>query len=323
MIISIIHTMNLQTLDLNLLLVFEALMDERNVTRASKLIGLSQPAMSNALSRLRRIFDDPLLERKPGGMTPTPRALALVVPVRGALAQLRAALEATPAFDPAVSNRTFHILANDYVDTLLLPSLIARVRKQAGEVALRVYRTQSLFDPPPTNALADTFDFAVGFFPDVLALDARLRSAILWEDQNVCIVSASHPTIRRRLTLRHYTEAGHVAVFYKTEGPGLIDTLLAQQSLARRQTVLVPHFASVPYAVAASDLIATVPERLAMRYRHLKLRVFPAPIAIPPFRLTMLWHERREADPAHAWLHRVFVEAAAQLDLLSRSKQYV
>ena len=142
--------MNLRAIDLNLLLVFEALMDERNVTRASRRIGLSQPAMSNALARLRRVFDDPLLERTPEGMTPTPTALALVVPVRAALAQLRAALEETPAFDPAVSNRTFHILANDYVDTLLLPSLVARLRKQSGAVALRVYRTQSLFDPPST-----------------------------------------------------------------------------------------------------------------------------------------------------------------------------
>src|SRR5215208_8195750 len=140
--------MNLQSIDLNLLLVFESLMDERNVTRAARRIGLSQPAMSNALTRLRRTFDDPLLVRTSEGMSPTPAAHALIGPVRAALAGLRAALEDKPAFDPAASKRKFHLLANDYAEIMLLAPVITSLRAKADEISLRVHRSTSVFQPP-------------------------------------------------------------------------------------------------------------------------------------------------------------------------------
>ncbi len=247
--------MNLQTIDLNLLLVFEALMDERNVTRAAKRVGLSQPAMSNALGRLRRAFDDPVLVRTPDGMVPTPRAQALIVPVRAALAQLRGALEERPAFNPAASQRIFHLLANDYVELLLLPQVSAELQQQAQEVKLHVYRPRNLFYPPTAIDLADSFDLALGFFPDALTLESGIRSTVLWEEKNVCIARVNHPAIRAEITLQQYAAAQHVAVFYKAHGTGLIDTLLEQQGLTRHVALLVPHFASTPFIVAASDLI--------------------------------------------------------------------
>lgn len=303
--------MNLQAIDLNLLVVFEALMEERSVTRAAHRVGLSQPALSNALARLRRTFDDPLLRRTPEGMVPTPLAESLIAPVRAALAGLRSALEETPAFDPAHSERTFHLLANDYVESLLLAPLLARLGSEAPRIGLRLARPRSLFDAPPATALADAFDLALGFFPDSLSLDPSLRSQVLWEDRHVCIARNGHPQIRRRLSLEQYAAARHVAVFYKAQGPGLIDTLLAQQNLARRQAIFVPHFSSVPPIVAASDLIATVPERLARLYKHLRLQVLASPLPIPPFRLRMLWHGRREADRALAYLRALISEVAA------------
>jgi DNA-binding transcriptional LysR family regulator len=306
--------MNLQSIDLNLLLVFESLMNERNVTRAAKRIGLSQPAMSNALTRLRRTFDDPLLVRTSEGMRPTPAAQALIGPVRAALAALRAALEEKPAFDPAASKRKYHMLANDYAEILLIAPMLAALRAKAEEVSLRIHRSASVFQPPTPAQLADSFDFAIGFFPDILALDASVHSELLWEESNVCIVSANHPTIQGKLSLRQYAAARHIAVFYKTEGPGVIDTLLAQKGLARRSQIQVPHFASVPFMVACSDLIATVPERIAFRFsKSLKLQVLPVPITMPPFRLAMLWHERIHADPAHVWMRRLISETAARL----------
>src|SRR5262245_50335090 len=226
MVISGIQCMNLQAIDLNLLLVFEALMDERNVTRAAKRVGLSQPAMSNALARLRRTFDDPVLVRTPDGMLPTPRAQALILPVRAALAQLRGALEERPAFDPAASQRIFHLLANDYVELLLLPQVSAELQQQAQEVKLHVYRTRTLFHPTIAIDLADSFDLALGFFPDALTLESGIRSAMLWEEQNVCIARAEHPAISGKITLPQYAAAQHVAVFYKAQGAGLIDALL-------------------------------------------------------------------------------------------------
>ncbi|HJQ26934.1 MAG TPA: LysR family transcriptional regulator [Blastocatellia bacterium] len=306
--------MNLQSLDLNLLLAFEALMIERNVTRAARRLNLSQPAMSNALARLRRTFDDPLLLRTREGLKPTPLAQSLLAPVAAALSQLRAALEKKPAFDPTVSQRTFRLLANDYVEILLLPALLHKLHAAAPTVTIRVDRSSNLFQPPPPAALASLHDLALGFFPDALSLESSTHSEFLWQEKNVCIARRAHASIRGRLTLKQYAAASHVAVFYKSDGPGVIDTILAQHGYARRVAAFVPHFAGVPFIVASSDLIATVPERLAaLLAPMLMLQVLPAPVAIPPFRLAMLWHERNDRDAAHSWLRHLLVETAMEL----------
>ncbi|MCI0349051.1 MAG: LysR family transcriptional regulator, partial [Acidobacteriales bacterium] len=280
---------------------------------AAARVGLSQPAMSNALARLRRTFDDSLLVRTPDGMIPTPLAQSMIISVRAALAQLRAALEEKPAFDPSESKRTFHLLANDYAEMVLLSPLLAHLCVRASEIGLHIYRPGGLFQPPSPAALADSFDLALGFFPDALALDPSIHSELLWEEKNVCILRAKHPVIRGAISLKQYAAAHHVAVFYKSQGPGLIDSLLEQRGYSRRQTVLVPHFASVPFMVAATDLIATVPELLPRQFGILKLQVMPVPLAIPPFRLTMLWHERVDRDPAHVWFRGMIAEAAERI----------
>lgn len=302
-------------MDLNLLLVFEAVVEERNVSRAAKRVGLSQPAMSNAIARLRRTFDDPLFLRTPEGMSPTPKAQTLIGPVRSALEQLRALFEKRAAFTPSDSERMFHLLTNDYVELLLLAPLTRLLRGHATRIRLRVQRSQNVFEPPTPNSLVESHDLAIGFFPDALTLDTRVRSELLWEEPNVCIARAAHPKLRDRLTLRQYADAEHVAVFYKKQGPGVIDTLLAQKGYARRTAVVVPHFTSVPFIVAETDFIATVPERLARKFaRPLKLQILPAPVEIPPLRLTLLWHERFHADPAHQWLRERITEIAAADD---------
>lgn len=312
--------MNLQSIDLNLLVAFEVLMEERNVTRAARRVGLSQPAMSNALTRLRRTFDDPLLVRTPSGMSPTPAAQALIEPVRGSLSQLRGALETKPAFDPAASKRAFQVLTSDYVEVVLLAPIAGALRKQAGGVSIRVHRPPNVFQPPSRTSLSDSFDLAIGFFPDALSLDASVRSEVLFEEDNVCIASATHPSIKSRISIRQYASARHAAVFYKAEGPGVIDTILAQKGLTRPLAVIAPHFASVPFIVAESDLIATVPRRLAARFsKALKLQVLPIPFTMPPFRLTMLWHERVDSDPAHAWLRGLIMETAKNLGRRSKA----
>jgi DNA-binding transcriptional LysR family regulator len=307
--------MNIRSLDLNLLLAFESLMIEGNVTRAARRSGLSQPAMSNALGRLRRAFDDPLLVRTPEGMKPTPVAQSLIVPVRAALDGLRAVLEEKPAFDAAVSHRTFRLLANDYAEIVLLAPLIQHLHSEASGVRLRVERPRSLFQPPASSSLAGSFDLAIGFFPDALSLETNLRSELLWEENNLCIVRQGHPVIRGKLSLKQYVAAHHVAVFYKSEGTGIIDSLLEQKGHSRSTVVLVPHFASVGFMVAASDLIATVPERLATRFRkHFKLQVLPLPLMMPRFRTMMLWHERSHTDPAHIWLRQLIAGQAGKLN---------
>lgn len=301
-----IHGMNIQSIDLNLLVALEALLEERHVTRAAKRIGLSQPAMSNALNRLRQTFNDPLLVRAATGMEPTPLAQTLLVPVRSALAQLREVFEEGQGFDPSVSERTFHLLANDYAEIVWLPAVLRKLRRTARSIHLRVQRPAAIFEPPSVADLATSFDLAIGFYPDALALDRRLHSHLLWEDRNVCLAAASHPVIRGKISLKQYTAADHAALFYQSAGPGLIDTLLAQQGMTRRIACRVPHFTSLPYLVSRTDLIATAPERLARMFKNeLKLQVLPVPLKLPPFRLTLLWHERHLTEPAHRWLRKL------------------
>jgi DNA-binding transcriptional LysR family regulator len=304
--------MNIKSFDLNLLLAFESLMIERNVTRAARRSGLSQPAMSNALGRLRRVFDDPLLLRTRDGMKPTPVAHSLMAPVQAALEGLRSALEERPAFDAAASRRTFHLLANDYAEIVVLAPMLSELQANAGGLTLKIDRVGNLFQPPAPSSLADLYDLALGFFPEMPSLDPSLRSDLLWEERNVCIARAGHASIRGKLSLRQYATAHHAVVFYKSEGPGVIDTLLQQKGLSRRSMVLVPHFASAAFMVAASDVIATIPERLARQLKKgLNLQVLDIPLAIPPFRLMMLWHARGDVDPAHAWLRRLISATAA------------
>jgi DNA-binding transcriptional LysR family regulator len=314
MMMTTIHSMNLQSIDLNLLVVLEALVEECNVTRAAKRIGLSQPAVSNALARLRRTFDDPLLVRTAEGMAPTPAAQALIIPVRLALTQLREALEEKAVFDPTATERTFHLLTSDYAEIILIAPLLQTLRVNAGSLKLRIQRPRSVFEPPSTSSLADSFDLAVGFYPDALSLDVRLHSRLLWEEENVCLVSAKHPTIQGKLSLKQFAEAEHVALFYKPQGPGVVDTLLMQKGYTRRIAVQSPHFASLPFLVSGTDLIATVPERIARQFaRQLKLQVLPVPLDLPAFRLTLLWHQRHHSDPAHRWLRQALVETATNL----------
>ncbi|MFY9557155.1 MAG: LysR substrate-binding domain-containing protein, partial [Blastocatellia bacterium] len=231
-----------------------------------------------------------------------------------ALTQLRAALEEKPSFDAGASKRTFHVLTSDYAEIILLAPLVGKLRDEAGGVSIHVHRPQNVFQPPSRTALSDSFDLAIGFFPDALSLDASARSQVLFQEENVCIASANHRSIRGKISIRQYAAARHAAVFYKSEGPGIIDTVLAQKGLSRHLTVLAPHFASVPFIVAESDLIATVPRRLALRFsKPLKLQVLHIPFAIPPFRLTMLWHERVDSDPAHAWLRGLVAGVARRL----------
>ncbi len=295
--------MNLASLDLNLLLAFEALAEERSVTRAAKRVGLSQPAMSNALARLRAALGDPLFVRAARGIQPTPRAQQLAGPVRAALAQLRAALDQKPAFDPASSSRSFTIATTDYGEFLLMGPLARLVSAEAAGVTLVVRRLERIFVPPEQELQAGALDAAIGFFPDSTALRPDTYARALAEERNVCIARRGHPRIRQRLTLEQYAAAGHAGIFYASEGPGLVDNLLAARNLRRRLVVQAPHFVTVPYIVAASDLVATLPERLALAFRrHLPLSVFNLPLPLPTFTLRLVWHQRTHDDPAHQWL---------------------
>jgi DNA-binding transcriptional LysR family regulator len=299
-------------MNLNLLVAFEALLEERSVSRAASRIGLSQPAMSNALARLREAFGDPLFLRAARGVTPTARAAELAAPVRAGLAHLRAAVEGQAGFDPSASTRTFRLAMTDYAELLLLGPLLRRVHQAAPGVQVLIRRLDGIFTAPETELRAGTLDAAIGFFPDASALDSSTRVLDLLEEGNVCVARRNHPLMRRRLTAERFAAAASVAVFYRADHRGLIDSVLAGQGLSRRLQATTPHFLAVPYLVAASDLVACVPAGLALRFRQrLALEVRKLPFSLPKFHHRLAWHEQVDGDAAHRWLRELIAEAVS------------
>lgn len=296
--------MKLESLDMNLLLAFDALASERSVTRAAGKVGLSQPAMSNALSRLRRMFDDPLFERSSGRMQPTARARQLAGPVGEALSMLREALEPRPGFLPTESNREFTIATNDYAEAVLLPPLVRELQRAAPSVSLRTTRNTMLFSPPVDCLESGAIDLAFGFFGDRVPPRHGLLTKELFEERFVCITRHGHPRVRASLTLAAFLGTPQVRVIYTgEERSGIIDATLRGRGLSRRVALTVPHLATIPPIVAGTDLLGIVPERLARAVAPAhRLRIQPVPVRLAPFPVVLAWHERNQFDPAHVWL---------------------
>lgn len=296
--------MNISGIDLNLLLAFEALIDERNVGRAAKRVGLSQPAFSNAIGRLRSRLGDSLFVRTAQGMLPTPRAERLADPIRSALAQLRQTFEAPYSFDPSVSSQRFRVGLSDDVELRLVP-LLARAML-SGDLQMQTRRLDWLFTVPEAELRNGTFDLAIGYFPDARYLAPDLVMEPLSEENNVVIARRGHSMWKGKLTLDRFTRLDHAAVIYRNQVWGLIDNELASRGLRRRLKLALPHCLSVLHAVAANDLVACIQESVVERFgQGLNLTSCPEPLGLPPFVLRMVWHRQRDNDPSHLWLREL------------------
>ena len=305
--------MNLASLNLNLLLAFEALFDERNVTRAASRVGLTQPAMSNALNRLRAAFDDPLFRRVPGGVAPTARAQAMAPAIRAGLAQFRSAISERTEFHPESANLSFRVAMSDYAEWILVGRLIAHLQRAAPGIQIVVRRVERVFLPPEDELAAESLDAAIGFFPEPSALRPGTQSHELWAEDNVCILRRGHPFLRRHLGIRQFAAAQHVANVIRPDTRGFIDDILAGHGLKRKLAVATPHLMMMPSIVAASDLIGVVPRELAVRSRKsAAIEWRGVPIRMPKFHMRMVWRERRADDPAHAWLRAQFILCSAE-----------
>lgn len=299
-------------MDLNLLLVFEALLEERSVTRAAARVGLSQPAASSALSRLRTAFGDPLFRRSATGMSATPRAMQLGGPIRSALSQIRTALAESPGFDPSGSSRSFRIGMTDYAELVFLNRLVSRVLRDAPAVQILVRRLDHIFTPPQSDLQDGVLDFAIGFFPEASALEPDMRLLDLYSEENVCIARKGHSMLRGSLTVRRFAAAGHIGIFYRNEARGLVDTALAGYGMRRKLCVTTPHFYTAAQIVAKSDLIAVVPAGLARRFQKLLgLEVRKLPVRMPPLHLRLLWHQRTTEDAGLNWIRNVIASERA------------
>jgi DNA-binding transcriptional LysR family regulator len=301
-----ITTMNVGDVDLNLLRVFDAVLHERGVTPAAARLGLTQPAVSNALARLRAVFGDALFVRTGAGMDATPFARELAEPVRQALALLESALAHGPGFDPGTSTRAFRFYMSDLGQIEFLPPLVERVQGSAPRVRLEAVALD--VEDISAALAAGALDLAVGFLP---ALGPPVRRQALFRDPYVCLMRADHPAIGKTLTRKKFLEASHALVSYRG-GHRVIEEALERAGLARRIALRVPHFTVVPMVLERSDLILILPLRVARVYeKRGRFKWLPPPVPIPPADVAVHWHERFEADPGNRWLREQLAELFA------------
>jgi DNA-binding transcriptional LysR family regulator len=300
--------MNLSGLDLNLLLVFDALMRERNVTRAGERIGMTQPAVSNALNRLRHTLKDDLFLRGPKGMRPTPRALELAGPVHQALASIESAL-APVQFDAAAATNTVRLAMNDYSASLILPPLARVLEQQAPNMDIRVYDTDNV----DTFKLLDynEIDLAIGYFPEY---PDRFAGVPLFVETYVCVMRRGHPLARSEITLEEFVGAKHLLITLTGEASGFVDRLLKQRGLKRRIAMTANQFLVAPLIIQNSDMIMTLAKRTAEKYADANdLHFVPVPLEPDPIELTLLWHRELSHHPAHEWIRSALVDICKEI----------
>ena len=295
--------------DLNLLRILEALLDEQSVTAAAKKLGVTQSAVSHALARLREEVGDPLLVRTSTGMTATPRAKELREPIRRGLHVLEQALEGGERFAPRAAKRTFTIAMTDQLGVTVLPALLARLAVDAPGVDVRVTPVVRNVERALETAAADVVVSGAFVPPEAPGL-FRQR---LFDEAMVCVVRADHPlaTSDDRITLEDFCAMSHVLVAPRG-GRGVVDEALGARGASRRVAVVVPHFLVAPFLVAESDLVLTVAESVARAFAPvLALRVMDPPVELPRAVYWQLWHERTHDDAAHKWLRGVLAEVSA------------
>lgn len=300
--------LNLRQLDLNLLLVFDALMQEQNLSRAAQRLHLSQPAVSNALTRLRAQLGEQLFKRTAKGMLPTPEAQRLYGPVRQALQLLQTGLKPQAAFDGSAEQR-FCIAMNDYGQAYLLPALLARARQTAPGVTLAVHGDEA--SDIAARLAGGGLDLAVDYIP---LEGADLCYQAFHEEKLMVIGRAGHPAFAKGLTASAYQNSRHVAVHPRGGNNSPLEIVLGSAKVRRRVQLFVPNYLPIPLLVAQSDLLGTVPQYLAERAaRSLALEIAPLPLALPAIQVSMIWHRQQDASPGLAWLRQCIAEAAHTL----------
>lgn len=306
---SNIHHINLAGIDLNLLVVFDALMTEQHVTRAGERLGLSQPATSNALARLRSLMADDLFIRTAAGLRPTPKAITLAHQLRPALQQIQGALLEQPIFDPTQSDRLFTLGMSDYGEFVLLPKLMVMIQTLAPKVNLQIRSgdRQKLLDLLDRGEI----DLLCGVFPEQIPWH---RQQFIFQENYVCICRQGHPSIGTTLSLEEYLKASHLLVSIKEDRVGKVDKLLAKRHLKRHIILSTPHFLTVPFILSQTDLIATLAQRIALTYAEpQQLKILPIPFDLEGFDVCMRWHQSTEKSSDCQWLRSIVMKLAQNI----------
>jgi DNA-binding transcriptional LysR family regulator len=312
--------MNIRNVDLNLLVYLDVLLKERNVTRAAETLGISQPAMSNGLRRLRDLFNDPLLVRTSEGMTPTERAEQLQPVVREVLASIEKAVEPSNEFEAAQADRVFRISVSDYTESTLLPHLMRRLRSEAPNITLDVLTPS---DISYQDVEQGTVDLVINRF-DVLP--QSFHQMTIWRDTFSCLLSDHNP-IRDDFTLDNYLESGHVWVSKTGMGVGVgmepgsgqrlgwVDEALAKLGKERRIRVFTRHYQAAMRLAELRDLVVTLPTKAAaLLTDNPSVVILPPPFDIPEIELKMAWSPLLQHNPAHQWMRRLIADVASTLD---------
>ena len=305
-------------IDLNLLEYLDILLRERNVTRAASHLGLSQPAMSNGLGRLRTLFDDPLLVRTSDGMTPTERALELQPIIREVLARVDKAVQPRAAFEAATAERFFRIMATDYAESTIFPPILQRLREAAPGITLDIMTPS---DVSFLDVQQGRVDMVINRFDSI---PQSFHQKTIWEDDFACLFSVDNP-IRHNFTLDSYLHAQHVWVSKTGMGVGVgmnpddvqrlgwVDEALNRIGKQRRITVFTRHYQAAMLMAEQNDLIATVPAKAAKLQAHNpRVVVEKPPFEIPPIELKMAWSPLLQNNPSHQWMRRLIVEVARE-----------
>jgi DNA-binding transcriptional LysR family regulator len=296
--------MDLKDVDLNLLVVFQQLYTERRVSAVAEHLGLTQPAVSNALSRLRKTLGDELFLRTGRGMEPTPYASQLAEPIAYALAAIRDTLERRLEFDPAESARRFAVAMTDIGEIHLLPKLMSRLAAVAPGITISTVRNTgaTLSD----EMEAGRVDLAVGLLPQLKTGYFQRR---LFRQRYVCMFRAGHALDKETMSLEDFEHAAHVAVVAGGTGHAMVDETIERRGIRRRVVLSVPHFVALGHILKSTDMIASVPERYAREsIDPFGLKYLPHPFPLPEFGVNLFWHAKFNKEPGNQWLRGLLFE---------------
>jgi len=302
---------NISTVDLNLLKALDALLETESVSKAADRVNLSQPAMSRALNRLQHVIKDPILVRAGRGMVLTPRGEALREPVRDALAKVSQVLR-PQAFDPSNAEYHFRIMAPDYMAQLIMPAVLGQIFNAAPNIRIEI---ENLSATGIKDLCEGKLSLAFGVVDDGPQLENVAAQALL-EDRQICLMRKGHPLARKRISLDGYAAASHALLSITGRGGSRIDEQLKAHGLKRTIALRISHFLTISAVLEPTDLIITVPARLAKQVMtdDLHCADLPKELQAPPFTVSQIWHERFTGDAAHQWLRRI-IKSVSQTSL--------
>jgi len=293
-----VDRMDLKDIDLNLLVVFNQLLIERRVSKVAENLGLSQPAVSNALARLRKLTGDTLFLRTTKGMEPTPFAQQLAEPIAYALGLIHSAVNQRTSFDPATAQRAFTVGMTDIGEIYFLPKLMEELARVAPGVTMSTVRNTAVNLRDEMEA--GHIDLAIGLLPQ---LKAGFFQRLLFRQRYVCMFRKGHALDKRKVSLAEFSSADHVVVVSEGTGHGKVDELMERGGVTRKVLLTVPHFVAVGHILQHSDMVATVPERLAQALvGPFGLVYVKHPASLPEIAINMFWHAKYHKDPANEWL---------------------